>query len=69
MREAMAESYMISRRDMLRLVAALQRQSIGVRMDDGRLRVTEERHGTVTVTDVVFTPIRKRAKVKGREIS
>lgn len=69
MREAMAESYMISRRDMLRLVAALQRQSIGVRMDDGRLRVTEERHGTVTVTDVVFTPIRERAKVKWSEVS
>lgn len=69
MREAMADSYIISRRDMLRLVSALQRQSIGVRMDDGRLRVTEERHGTVTVTDVVFTPIRKRAKAEGREVS
>lgn len=65
----MAESYMISRRDMLRLVSALQRQSIGVRMDDGRLRVTEERHGTVTVTDVVFTPVRTRVKVEGREVS
>lgn len=69
MREAMADNYMISRRDMLRLVSALQRQSIGVRMTGDRLRVTEERHGTVTVTDVVFTPIRKRAKVEGREIS
>lgn len=65
----MADSYIISRRDMLRLVSALQRQSIGVRMDDGRLRVTEERHGTVTVTDVVFAPIRKRAKAEGREVS
>lgn len=65
----MADNYMISRRDMLRLVSALQRQSIGVRMAGDRLRLTEESHGAVTVTDVVFTPIRKRAKAEGREVS
>lgn len=57
MREAMADSYMISRRDMLRLVSALQRQSIGVRMTGDRLRLTEESRGAVTVTDIRFRPV------------
>lgn len=57
MRDAMADNYMISRRDMIRLVSALQRQSIGVRMTGDRLRLTEESHGAVTVTDIRFRPV------------
>lgn len=53
----MAENYMISRRDLLRLVSALQRQSIGVRMAGDRLRLTEESHGSVMVTDIRFRPV------------
>lgn len=53
----MADNYMISRPDMLRLVAVLQRQSIGVRFANGRLRITECRNGSYTVTDVRFRPV------------
>lgn len=53
----MADNYMISRPDMLRLVAVLQRQSIGVRFADERLRITECRHGSYAVTDVRFRPV------------
>ncbi|MFQ6859290.1 hypothetical protein [Collinsella sp.] len=53
----MADNYMISRADMLRLVSVLQRQSIGVKYAGERLRITEDRHGTVTVTDVRFRPV------------
>lgn len=55
--------YEITKADMLRLVALLQRQPLGVRFDGSRLRVTEPHSGDWTVTDVEFRRIKD---VEGR---
>ena len=46
----MADNYMISRTDLLRLVALLQRRSIGVKYAGNRLRVTEASAGSYAVS-------------------
>lgn len=53
----MADNYMISRADLLRLVALLQRRSIGVKYVGNRLRVTEARADSYVVSDFTFRPV------------
>lgn len=54
----MANNYMISSVDLLRLVALLQRKNIGVKYAGNRLRVTEESAGSYVVNDFTFRPVR-----------
>lgn len=53
----MADNYMISRADLLRLVALLQRRSVGVKYAGNRLRVTEASTGSYVVNDFTFRPV------------
>lgn len=56
----MAENYVICRADLLRLVALLQRQHIGVKYDNGVIRVAESRGGQPSVTTLRFRPVEVR---------
>lgn len=53
----MADNYMISRADLLRLVALIKRRDVGVKYAGNRLRVTEASAGSYVVTDITFRPV------------